>query len=269
MENSAMTVKYERIERAQTPSMLHINFADSSIHDGKVQLFVSDSIVNKLGAQRVIPAPETSVVGNGDIAYTFLATSTPASVAFALQPDRPGVEPFAVQVPRPRPCNRALSSSPEVTAQPEHSMSTILHAIIGYFFLLLTVRVLTRRPGGQLTLFEFVIVFLIGGVIILATVGHDRSVTNCATAIITVGLMHRLVPWIKTKSPRLGTVIDGMPLVALKDGCWQNEVMTGMKLDPEDIMAAARLKGIDSIFGVKYAILERNGTISVIEAEEE
>jgi len=31
-------------------------------------------------------------------------------------------------------------------------MSTILHAIAGYFFLLLVVRVLTRRPGGQLTL---------------------------------------------------------------------------------------------------------------------
>ncbi len=48
-------------------------------------------------------------------------------------------------------------------------MATIVHAIVGYCFLLLTVRVLTRRPGAQMTLFEFVIVFLIGGVIILAT----------------------------------------------------------------------------------------------------
>ena len=59
-------------------------------------------------------------------------------------------------------------------------MSTIVHAILGYFFLLLTVRILSRRPGAQLTLFEFVLVFLIGGVIILATVGDDGSVTNCA-----------------------------------------------------------------------------------------
>ena len=69
-------------------------------------------------------------------------------------------------------------------------MSTIIHAVLGYLFLLLMVRVLSRRPGGQLTLFEFVIVFLIGGVIILSTVGKDRSITNCATAILTVGLMH-------------------------------------------------------------------------------
>jgi hypothetical protein len=62
--------------------------------------------------------------------------------------------------------------------------------VFGYLFLLLIVRVLSRRPGGQLTLFEFVIVFLIGGVIILSTVGgrpvdyqlryrhhHDRACT--------------------------------------------------------------------------------------------
>jgi uncharacterized membrane protein YcaP (DUF421 family) len=65
-------------------------------------------------------------------------------------------------------------------------MSTIIYAALGYFFLLLAVQVLSRRPGAQLTLFEFVIVFLIGGVIILSTVGSDRSATNCAIAIIAV-----------------------------------------------------------------------------------
>jgi uncharacterized membrane protein YcaP (DUF421 family) len=147
-------------------------------------------------------------------------------------------------------------------------MATIIHAILGYFFLLLTVRILTRRPGAQMTLFEFVIVFLIGGVIILATVGKDRSVTNCATAILTVGLMHRLVGWAKSKSPRIGAVIDGTPLVLVKNGEWQTATMRGMKLDREDIMAAARTKGLTSIFEVEYAILERNGGISIIKAEE-
>jgi uncharacterized membrane protein YcaP (DUF421 family) len=69
-------------------------------------------------------------------------------------------------------------------------VATIIHTVFGYVFLLLVVRVLSRRPGGQLTLFEFVIVFLIGGVVILSTVGKDRSITNCATAILTVGFMH-------------------------------------------------------------------------------
>ena len=143
-------------------------------------------------------------------------------------------------------------------------MATIIHAVIGYLFLLLVVRVLSRRPGGQLTLFEFVIVFLIGGVIILSTVGKDRSITNCGTAILTVGLMHWGVSAIKSKFPRFGAVIDGTPLTILKKGEWQNEVLKGMKIDPEDVMAAARTKGVSSIYDIAYAILERNGAISII-----
>ncbi len=143
-------------------------------------------------------------------------------------------------------------------------MSTIIDAILGYCFLLLTVRVLSRRPGGQLTLFEFVIVFLIGGVSIAATVGDDRSITNCATAILTVALLHRLVSWLKQVSPRFGAVVDGTPLLLIRNGEWQMNVMRGMHIDPEDVMAAARAKSIGSVFEIHYAVLERNGSISII-----
>jgi uncharacterized membrane protein YcaP (DUF421 family) len=111
-----------------------------------------------------------------------------------------------------------------------------------------------------MTMFEFVIVFLIGGVIILSTVGNDRSITNCASAILAVGLLHNLVAGIKAWSPRFKALVDGTPLVLIKDGCWQQEVMRGMKLAPEDVMAAARGTGVHSVFKVRYAILERNGT---------
>jgi uncharacterized membrane protein YcaP (DUF421 family) len=148
-------------------------------------------------------------------------------------------------------------------------MATILHCIAGYFFLLLTVRVLTRRPGAQMTLFEFVIVFLIGGVIILATVGHDRSVTNCTLAVITVGLLHRAVSGAKTKWPKLAALVDGKPLVLYRNGVWQEEAMQGMRLAPEDVLASARTKGIARLEEIQFAVLERNGGISVIKREDE
>lgn len=148
-------------------------------------------------------------------------------------------------------------------------MSTILHAIAGYFFLMLVVRVLTRRPGGQLTLGDFVLVFLMGGVIILATVGEDRSITNCVCAVITVGLLHRTVSWVKIRSPRIGAVVDGTPLVLMKGGQWQEEVASGMHVERVDLEAASRLKGVKSVDKVDYAVLERNGGISVIEREDD
>lgn len=148
-------------------------------------------------------------------------------------------------------------------------MGTVLHAIAGYFFLMIVVRVLTRRPGGQMTLGDFVLVFLMGGVIILSTVGNDRSITNCVCAIITIGLLHRIVSWVKTRSPRIGAFVDGTPLTLVKNGEWQEGVASGMRVQRADLEAASRLKGLKSVDDVDYAILERNGGISIIEREQE
>ena len=96
-------------------------------------------------------------------------------------------------------------------------MHTIVHAIAGYFFLLLTVRILSRRLGAQMTPFEFVLIFLIGGVIILATVGDDYSEVNSVCAVITVGLMHRLVSYLKQRFPRFGLFSRWTPLLLLNN----------------------------------------------------
>jgi uncharacterized membrane protein YcaP (DUF421 family) len=146
-------------------------------------------------------------------------------------------------------------------------MPTILHAVAGYFILLLVVRVLKRRAGSQMTLFEFVLIFLMGGIIILSTVGNDRSVTNCTCAVIAVGLLHRSISWAKSKSPRLGAIIDGTPLVIIRNGEWQPEIMSGMHLRREDIEAAARSSGISQTDDIAWAVLERNGRISCIAKE--
>ncbi|WP_419804604.1 DUF421 domain-containing protein [Terriglobus sp.] len=147
-------------------------------------------------------------------------------------------------------------------------MATIIHAVIGYVLLTLVVRVLTRRPGAQMTLFEFVIVFLMGGVIILSTVGNDRSMTNCCCAILAVASMHRLVSGLKMRYPRFGIVLVGTPLVLVRKGELQQRVMNGMNIAEEDIMASARLNGLRSFDQIDYAILERNGGISIMKKED-
>ena len=143
-------------------------------------------------------------------------------------------------------------------------MHTLVNAVCGYFFLVLIVRILGRRPGAQMTPFEFVLVFLIGGVIILATVDDDRSLTNCFGAVIAICLMHRLTAAGKQRFPKFGALVDGTPVVLLRNGEWQRSVLSAHHMDDVDVMAAARTKGVISLDGIKYAVLERNGSISII-----
>jgi hypothetical protein len=99
IQDGTMNIKYERIERFSTPSILRIQFGQNAIHDGKLQLWVDESLVKPLGNQRVIPQPLTSAVGQGGVLYTFAVTTLPVSVEFALEPAAPGIYETSLQVP--------------------------------------------------------------------------------------------------------------------------------------------------------------------------
>lgn len=93
-----VVLDYERIERASTPSIMTFHFDPAAVHEGEIQLFVSEDIVRALGAQRVSPQPKVSTMGDGGITYTFPATGTPATAEIQLQPSFPGLHQFRVQV---------------------------------------------------------------------------------------------------------------------------------------------------------------------------
>ena len=101
--DSGIIVDYERVQRASTPSIVTIKFLPESISNGTVQLFVSNSMVKQLGAQRIAPQPERSVVGNGGITYYFPVSGGISDVQIALQPSFPGYRGFTMQVPGLKP----------------------------------------------------------------------------------------------------------------------------------------------------------------------
>lgn len=104
MSNSALQVAYERVGRYGTPSIVDVALEPSAVQsDGKYHLFVSKSLVDELGMERVVPSPESTAIGAGGLTYTFPAVPGQASVKFALQPSKPGVFRFFVQSPGATP----------------------------------------------------------------------------------------------------------------------------------------------------------------------
>lgn len=148
-------------------------------------------------------------------------------------------------------------------------MGAVFRAIFGYCFLVLIVRVVGRRPGKQLTPFEFVLIFFMGGVMLTPMVGDDRSLTNALLTIAAIGTTHFVLSWLKQISPVIGRIIDGTPLVLLEKGQWNTETMAKMAIQDNDVMATARDQGIRTLQEIEYAVLERNGEISIISTEEE
>jgi len=93
-----VTLDYERIERASTPSIMTFHFKPAAIRNGRIALYVSEDLIKSLGAQRISPQPLTSAMGDNGILYTFPVTTTPATAEIELEPSFPGPHHFRVQV---------------------------------------------------------------------------------------------------------------------------------------------------------------------------
>jgi uncharacterized membrane protein YcaP (DUF421 family) len=148
------------------------------------------------------------------------------------------------------------------------SMAAVLRAFFGYFFLVMIVRIVGRRPGKQMTPFEFVLVFFIGGLALTAIVGDEVSFTNGICQIITMGLAHYSLAWARNKSRRFARLVDGTPLILLENQSWRTDTLRHMRIHDDDVIASARDSGIKTLQEIDRAVLERNGEISVSRLQE-
>ncbi len=144
-------------------------------------------------------------------------------------------------------------------------MSIILRAAAAYWILLLAVRLIGRRTASQMAPFDLIVLFLFGGLAITSVLGADHSLTAAYTAICTIGVMHIFASWAKARSVRVEHLIDGTPVVVYEKGRWHERRMRWLRLQEQDVLAAARQRGLRGMAQVRYAIAERDGKVSIIE----
>jgi uncharacterized membrane protein YcaP (DUF421 family) len=96
-------------------------------------------------------------------------------------------------------------------------------------------------------------------------VNHDHSLTNAFLLILTwVGIDIGL-SLMKRDAPAVERWMEGLPLVIVEDGRPIGPRMRLARVDEDDVLAAAReLQGLERIDQIKYAVLERNGGISIV-----
>jgi uncharacterized membrane protein YcaP (DUF421 family) len=139
-----------------------------------------------------------------------------------------------------------------------------------YAFVWLVFRIAGKRSLASITTFDFVLLLIISETTQAALLDNDSSLINAFLVIVTLlGIDIALSHW-KQWSHRAEKLIDGVPLVILADGIPLHERMAKERIDEGDILAAARhLRGLERLDQIKYAILERNGGITIVPREVE
>jgi uncharacterized membrane protein YcaP (DUF421 family) len=146
-------------------------------------------------------------------------------------------------------------------------MQLVLRAAAAYWILLFAFRLIGRRTASQMAPFDLIVIFLFAGVTITAVLDDDHSMVGAFSAICTIGLMHTLASWLKIRFAWFGRIIDGTPVVVFEHGAFNRRRMSRLRLTEQDIMAAARQRGLMRLEQVRYAVAERDGKISIVQDE--
>lgn len=144
-------------------------------------------------------------------------------------------------------------------------MDSILRALTVYVFLLVLFRIAGRRTLAEMTNFDFVLLLIISEATQNAMIGNDYSITNGVLVILTLIGVDIGLSVMKQRFPLIERYMDGMPLVIVDEGRPLKDLMDRARVDEQDILASARDKhGLERMEQIKYAVLERNGGISII-----
>ena len=144
-------------------------------------------------------------------------------------------------------------------------MDVVVRAASVYLFLLIIFRISGQRSLGQVTTFDFVLLLIIAETTQQALVGNDFSVTGAMLLIVVLMSMDIGLSLLKRNSPKLDQLLEGLPLVIVENGKPLEDRMSKSRIDETDVLSAARkLQGLERMDQIKYAVLERNGAISII-----
>ena len=148
-------------------------------------------------------------------------------------------------------------------------MDAVLRASAIYFFLLLIFRLSGKRSIAQITTFDLILLLIISEATQQALLGQDFSLTNAFLVIVTLVGIDIGLSLLKQRSPRIEKILEDEPLIIVEDGRPLLDRMKKVRVDEEDVLIAARvLQGLERMDQIKYAVLERNGGISIIPKQE-
>jgi uncharacterized membrane protein YcaP (DUF421 family) len=144
-------------------------------------------------------------------------------------------------------------------------MNPVVRGLAVYLFVFIIFRIMGKRSLKETTTFDFVLLLIISETTTDALIGEDYSLMACFVMVSTLVAADILMSFLKSKFKWFEKATDGVPLVIVDKGTPLKKRMEKTKVDEEDVLEAARLThGLERMEQIKYAVLEKDGSISII-----
>lgn len=144
---------------------------------------------------------------------------------------------------------------------------TIIRTLLSFLILSILMRIMERKEISEMTFFNFASAIAIGSVAGNLAFNNDLSILNGIISLIGWSLLTLLSGRIVIKSKKARKLINGEPLIIIKNGKIMEKPLRKVNLDIDALTALLRQENIFSITEVEYAIFETTGKLSVMKKD--
>ena len=145
----------------------------------------------------------------------------------------------------------------------------VLRAVAVYLLVMLLVRMSGKRAVGQFTPFDLVLLILIGNAVQNGINGGDNSLTGAAIMATTLIALNYGVAFVTSRNRKVEKFVEGVPVVLARNGKIFDHVLRRELVSREDFREALRMNGVEDVSEVELALLETNGSISVVKKRDD
>lgn len=139
-----------------------------------------------------------------------------------------------------------------------------IRAFIIYVFVIIAVRLMGKRQVGELKPHELVITILLSAIAVIPLEENSMPLANCLVPILLFISLEIITSVISMKSLWFRNLLQGRPIFIIRRGKLDQKKLNEMRFTVDDVVDALRQKDIFDLSEVEDAIIETNGSISVL-----
>lgn len=145
---------------------------------------------------------------------------------------------------------------------------TLIRGFILYIAIIICMRFMGKRQLGELQPTELVITILLSEIAAIPMQDNEIPMINSLLAVALLVSLEIINSVIIMKNTKIRYLLQGKPAVVIKDGKIDQKKLKKLRFTGDDILDQLRQKDIFDINEVQYAVIETNGSLSVMKNPE-
>ncbi|HEY9110474.1 MAG TPA: YetF domain-containing protein [Rhodanobacteraceae bacterium] len=139
----------------------------------------------------------------------------------------------------------------------------VLRATVVYLVLFALIRLSGKHTLGELSIFDLIVVMVLGSAVRTSLVGDDKSLQGGLMVVAVLLLLDWISTWLSSHFARGDRWLQGRPVLLARDGMLFDDVLKRCKIPRSNFVSSMRKHGCTDVRMVGLAILEPSGNITV------